>query len=216
MTRTGASAAALFATLPDLDEDAQRALHARLAAAANAAGILDVAYRTVDTPVGALLLAATEAGLVRVAYAREDHDRVLEQLANRISPRVLRAPARLDEAAREIEDYFAGRRTVFDLSLDFQLSAGFRATVLTHLPDIAYGTTASYAALAAAVGNPRAVRAVGTACATNPLPVVVPCHRVVRSDGSVGQYIGGTDAKMTLLALEGHGMSPYAAPAESR
>ena len=202
MTTTGASDAALFAALPDLDEDAQRALHARLAATASAAGILDVAYRTVDTPVGALLLAATEAGLVRVAYAREDHDRVLEQLADRISPRVLRAPARLDQAAREIEDYFAGRRTVFDLSLDFQLSAGFRRTVLTHLPDIAYGTTASYAALAAAVGNPQAVRAVGTACATNPLPVVVPCHRVVRSDGSVGQYVGGTETKKTLLTLE--------------
>jgi methylated-DNA-[protein]-cysteine S-methyltransferase len=192
----------LFAPLPEVDTDAQHRLHARLVAAASEAGVLDVAYRSVDTPLGPLLLAATDRGLVRVAYAREDHDQVLEQLANRISPRVLRAPARLDLAAREIEEYFAGRRTVFDLPLDFQLSSGFRRIVLTHLPDIAYGTTASYAALATAAGNPKAVRAVGTACATNPLPVVVPCHRVVRSDGTLGQYIGGPDAKKTLLTLE--------------
>ncbi len=192
----------LFAALPEVDDEAQRRLHARLVAAANEAGVLDVAYRTVDTPLGSLLLAATDKGLVRVAYAREDHDQVLEQLAHRISPRVLRAPARLELPAREIEEYFAGRRTLFDLPLDFQLSSSFRRTVLTLLPDIAYGTTASYAALAAAAGNPKAVRAVGTACATNPLPVVVPCHRVVRSDGTVGQYIGGTDAKKSLLSLE--------------
>jgi len=192
----------LFAALPDIDDDALRRLQARLAAAASDAGILDVAYRTVDTPLGALLLAATEQGLVRVAYAREDHDLVLDQLAHRISPRVLRAPARLDAAAREIEEYFDRRRHTFDLPLDFRLSSGFRRIVLTHLPDIAYGTTASYAALALAAGNPKAVRAVGTACATNPLPVVVPCHRVVRSDGTVGQYIGGTEAKKSLLALE--------------
>ena len=192
----------LFAALPEIDDDALRRLHARLVAAAGGAGILDVAYRTVDTPLGALLLAATEQGLVRVAYESEGHDSVLEQLASRVSPRVLRAPARLDVAAREIEEYFSGRRTLFDLPLDFQLTGGFRRTVLAHLLDIAYGTTASYAALAALAGNPRAVRAVGTACATNPLPVVVPCHRVVRSDGTVGQYIGGTDAKKALLTLE--------------
>jgi len=192
----------LFAALPEVDEEAQRRLHARLVAAANHAGILDVAYRTIDTPVGTLLLAATEQGLVRVAYPREDHDMVLDQLANRVSPRVLRAPARLDMAAREIEEYFAGRRSLFDLPLDLQLSHGFRRTVLSHLPEIGYGKTASYAAIAAAVGNPKAVRAVGTACATNPLPVVVPCHRVVRSDGTVGRYVGGTDAKKALLTLE--------------
>ncbi len=192
----------LFAALPEVDEEAQRRLHARLAAAADQAGILDVAYRTIDTPVGPLLLAATEQGLVRVAYASEDHDLVLEQLASRISPRVLRAPARLEGAAREIEEYFAGRRSLFDLPLDFRLSRGFRRTVLSHLPEIGYGRTASYAAVAAAAGNPRAVRAAATACATNPLPVVVPCHRVVRSDGSIGRYVGGTDAKKALLTLE--------------
>ncbi len=192
----------LFAALPTADEAAERRLHARLAAAAAGAGVLDVAFRTVDTPLGPLLLAATDRGLVRVAFASQDHDRVLEQLATAISTRVLRAPARLDLAAHEIEEYFLGRRTVFDLPLDFQLSSGFRRTVLSHLPDIAYGTTASYAAIAAASGSPKAVRAVGTACATNPLPVVVPCHRVVRSDGTLGRYAGGVEAKQTLLTLE--------------
>jgi methylated-DNA-[protein]-cysteine S-methyltransferase len=193
---------ALFAALPEFDEPAQRRLRARLAAAAAEAGILDVAYRTVDTALGPLLLAATDEGLVRVAYASEDHDRVLQQLADRVSPRVLLAPARLDLAAREIDEYFAGRRTRFDLPLDLRLSAGFRRAVLTHLTDIAYGTTASYRTVAALAGSPRAVRAVGTACATNPLPVVLPCHRVVRSDGTIGQYVGGVDAKRTLLTLE--------------
>jgi len=200
--KTQANDGDLFAALPEADEAAQRRLHARLVAAATEAGILDVAYRTIDTPVGTLLLAATEKGLVRVAYAREDHAMVLDQLANSVSPRVLCAPARLDMAAMEMEEYFAGRRSLFDLQLDFQLSHGFRRTVLSHLTEIGYGKTASYAAVAAAVGNPKAVRAVGTACATNPLPVVVPCHRVVRSDGTVGQYVGGTDAKKALLTLE--------------
>jgi len=178
-------------------------LRARLAAAADAEGILDVAYRTVDTPVGPLLLAATEQGLVRVAYPNQGHDAVLQALADRIGPRVLHAPARLDRVARQLDDYFAGRRRRFDVPLDWRLSVGFRSTVLHHLAtDVAYGRTASYAALAALAGNPRAVRAVGTACATNPLPVVVPCHRVVRSDGAIGNYAGGVDAKRTLLALE--------------
>lgn len=192
----------LFASLLAEDSDTQRRLHARLVVESAAAGILDVAYRTIDSLVGPLLLAATEKGLVRVAYAIEGHDAVLEQLAERVSPRVLRAPARLDQVAREVEEYFAGQRLAFDLPLDFQLSQGFRRTVLSHLPEIGYGKTASYTAIAAAAGNPRAVRAVGTACAKNPLPVVVPCHRVVRSDGTIGQYVGGTDAKRALLAME--------------
>jgi methylated-DNA-[protein]-cysteine S-methyltransferase len=192
----------LFGALPEIDEEAQRRLHARLALAADDAGILDVAYRTIDTPVGTLLLAATATGLVRVAYARENHDLVLEQLANRVSPRVLRAPARLDPAVREIEEYFAGRRSLFDLPLDFQLSHGFRRSILAHLREIGYGKTASYAAIAAAAGNPKAVRAAATACATNPLPVVVPCHRVMRSDGTIGKYVGGVEAKKALLTLE--------------
>jgi methylated-DNA-[protein]-cysteine S-methyltransferase len=178
-------------------------LRARLAAAAEAEGILDVAYRTVDTPVGSLLLAATDQGLVRVAYPNQGHEAALQALADRVSPRVLHAPGRLDPVARQLDDYFAGRRRRFELPLDWRLSTGFRSTVLHHLAtDVDYGRTASYAALAALAGNPKAVRAVGTACATNPLPVVVPCHRVVRSDGAVGNYAGGVEAKRTLLALE--------------
>jgi len=191
----------LAKAFPASADDLQR-LHQRLSAAAQADGILDIAYRTVDTPVGTLLLAATDAGLVRVAYASEDHDTVLRTLSDRISPRVLHAPARLDATARELDEYFAGRRHSFDLPLDWQLAHGFRRTVLTHLTDIGYGRTASYAAVAQLAGSPKAVRAVGTACATNPLPIVVPCHRVVRSDGSMGGYLGGVDAKRTLLTLE--------------
>jgi methylated-DNA-[protein]-cysteine S-methyltransferase len=179
------------------------ALHARLAAAAAADGVLDIAYRTLDTPVGTLLLAGTGRGLVRVAYAGENHDAVLQTLADRISPRILHAPARLDGVATQLGEYFAGRRRSFDVPLDWRLSAGFRAAVLRHLAtDVAYGQTASYGAVARLTGNPKAVRAVGTACATNPLPVVVPCHRVVRADGSIGAYLGGSAAKRTLLALE--------------
>jgi methylated-DNA-[protein]-cysteine S-methyltransferase len=192
----------LFDALPLNDTEASARLHARLVENAQRNRLLDVAYRILDTPVGELLLATTELGLVRVAYARQNHDQVLASLAEAISPRILCAPTRLDVAARQVEEYFAGTRTTFDLPLDWRLSRGFRRTVLAHLPDIGYGHTASYAQLAAAAGSPKAVRAVGTACATNPLPVVVPCHRVVRSDGTAGGYVGGTEAKNTLLSLE--------------
>ncbi|HEY8720031.1 methylated-DNA--[protein]-cysteine S-methyltransferase [Pengzhenrongella sp.] len=192
----------LLVGLPLVDEEASRRLHARLVARAAAEGILDVAYRTIDTPVGALLLAATEQGLVTVAYPRQDHDRVLASLAERISPRILNAPARLDPVARELDEYFTGRRRAFDVALDLRLSSGFRRDVLAHLPEIPYGSTATYGSLARVVGNPKAARAVGTACATNPLPVVVPCHRVVRSDGTAGGYVGGPEAKNALLTLE--------------
>jgi methylated-DNA-[protein]-cysteine S-methyltransferase len=193
----------LFRALPVIDEAASERLHTRLAAAAARDGLLDIAYREVDSPVGSLLLAATEQGLIRVAYEVQDHDRVLAALAGVVSPRILRAPARLDPVARQLEEYFGGRRQRFDVPLDFRLAHGFRRSVLGHLPDIGYGHTESYAQVAAATGSPRAVRAVGTACALNPLPVVVPCHRVIRSDGSLGQYAGGAGAKETLLHLEG-------------
>ena len=186
---------------PD-DADTLSRLRDRLGLAAEAEGLLDVAYTTIDSPVGTLLLAATPRGLLRVAYDVEDHDRVLDSLSHRISPRVLRAPRRLDAAARELDEYFGGRRRVFDLPLDLSLSAGFRQLVQRHLPEIGYGQTSTYGQVAKLVGNPKAVRAVGTACATNPLPVVVPCHRVLRSDGAVGRYVGGTDAKKALLQLE--------------
>lgn len=177
-------------------------LHRRLEQASQREGLLDIAYRTLDTPVGVLLLAATGQGLVRVAYDREDHDAVLAALAEKVSPRILRAPARLDRAAREIDQYFARSRTVFDLPLDFTLAHGFRRVVQQYLPDITYGQTRSYAQVAAQVGNPQAVRAVGTACATNALPIVVPCHRVIRADGTTGAYVGGAEAKAYLLGLE--------------
>jgi methylated-DNA-[protein]-cysteine S-methyltransferase len=184
------------------DPGALARLHRRLEQAAEREGLLDVAYRTVDSPVGPLLLAATPRGLVRVAYDIEDHDLVLESLAERLSPRVLRAPGRLDAAARELGEYFAGQRRAFDLPLDRSLSQGFRLLVQQHLPSIGYGQTRSYRQVAELVGNPKAVRAVGSACATNPLPVVVPCHRVLPSDGTPGRYVGGPEAKITLLNLE--------------
>lgn len=177
-------------------------LHDTLARRAEDRGLLDIAYRTLDTPAGQLLLAATPAGLVRVAYPRQGHDQVLDELAGRISPRILRAPARLDPVARQLDEYFAGRRHDFELSLDLQLARGFRRAVLETLPTIGYGRTTSYARLAEEVGSPRAVRAVGSACATNPLPLVIPCHRVVRSDGAPGEYVGGADVKQRLLQLE--------------
>jgi methylated-DNA-[protein]-cysteine S-methyltransferase len=140
-----------------------------------------------------------------VAFASEDHDHVLLALAERISPRLLKAPARLDPVARQLDEYFTGRRSRFDVALDWSLSQGFRRTVLEHLnTDVSYGTTASYTALAQLSGSPKAVRAVGTACATNPIPIVVPCHRVIRSDGTVGAYRGGPVAKRALLDLERH------------
>jgi len=177
-------------------------LHAELARRADRAGLLDVAYRTVDSPIGPLLLAATREGLVRVAFHLEDHDAVLQALATDISPRILRAPPRLDEAARQLGEYFAGSRRAFDLPVDLRLAHGFRREVLDHLLAIPYGRTESYAEVARASGNPKAVRAAGSACSHNPVPVVVPCHRVVRSDGSIGQYLGGTETKVWLLAME--------------
>lgn len=185
-----------------LSGDVPVRLRTRLAEAAEAEGLIDIAYRTVDTPVGPLLLAATPEGLLRVVYESVGHDTVLAALADAVSPRILHAPARLDPVARQLDEYFAGRRRGFDVPLDLRLATGFRREVLTHLSDIDYGRTASYAEVAAAAGSPRAVRAVGTACGTNPVPVVLPCHRVVRSDGSSGGYVGGAAAKQTLLTME--------------
>jgi len=184
------------------DPDTLLRLRDRLGLAADAEGLLDIAYTTIDSPVGTLLLAATPKGLVRVAYEIEDHDRVLDTLAQRLSPRVLRAPKRLDPAARELDEYFGRQRRVFDVPLDLSLSKGFRQLVQRHLPEIGYGQTRTYKQVAELVGNPKAFRAVGTACATNPLPVVVPCHRVLPASGASGGYVGGPDAKKALLSLE--------------
>ena len=187
-----------------LDTDAADivALRSRLTERAEREDLVDVAYRVVDSPIGPLLVAASSTGLVRVAFESEGHDAVLDRLAGQISPRIMRIPARTDDVARQLDEYFAGRRHEFDLPLDLQLVSGFRRTVISHLSDIAYGSTASYKAVAAMAGNPTAVRAVGSACSHNPVPVVVPCHRVVRSDGSIGNYLGGVDAKAALIALE--------------
>jgi methylated-DNA-[protein]-cysteine S-methyltransferase len=177
-------------------------LHAELVGRAARDGALDVAYRTVDSPLGPLRLATTPAGLVRVAFEGEGHDDVLTELAVQISPRILRSPARLDDVARQLEEYFDRRRRSFDLPVDLQLAHGFRREVLDHLRVIPFGATESYGVVAVATGHPRAVRAVGTACGHNPVPLVVPCHRVVRSDGTIGQYRGGVEAKRLLLDLE--------------
>jgi methylated-DNA-[protein]-cysteine S-methyltransferase len=177
-------------------------LHDTLVSQAQGHGLLELAYRTLPSPVGTLLVAATQQGVVRVAFDREGHEQVLTALSERVSPRILQAPRRLDQVARQLDDYFAGRRHAFEVPLDFRLSRGFRSEVLQHLRQISYGRTESYTEVAVAAGHAKAVRAVGTACATNPLPVVVPCHRVLRSDGSLGGYIGGLAAKQTLLDLE--------------
>ena len=178
------------------------ALRARLAERADEDGLLDVAYRTLDSPAGSLLLAATPAGLVRVAFELEDHDAVLAELAAAVSPRVLRSPRGVDTVARQLDEYFAGRRRAFEVAVDLQLARGFRRAVLEHLRQIPYGTTESYTTVAEAAGNRKAVRAAGSACATNPIPLVIPCHRVVRSDGTYGQYRGGPAVKDALLTME--------------
>ena len=176
------------------DQDLLDRLHRGLVDRAERAGVLDVAYREVDSPLGRLLLAATEVGVVRVAFAREDHDGVLADLADRVSPRVLRAPHRLDPLVASLDDYLAGRARTVDAPVDLRLLAGYRREVVGAMPSIRYGATMTYADLADATGRPRAVRAVGSACANNPVPLVLPCHRVVRSDGSEGDYRGGPEA----------------------
>ena len=192
--------------LPPADDSADlRRLRDRLAARADAEGLLDVAYRTMDSPVGPLLLAGTPVGLVRVAFERENHDAVLRELSSTVSPRILHSSRGVDDVARQLDEYFSGGRRGFDVPVDLRLSKGFRRAVLTHLLEIPYGTTESYRAVALSVGNAGAVRAAGSACATNPIPIVVPCHRVVRSDGTSGQYRGGPEAKHMLLTMESAG-----------
>jgi len=188
----------LVAPAPEVSDS----LTDRLAAAAAGEGLLDVAYTVADSPVGRLLLAATPRGVVRISFEVEGHEGELERLAHAVSPRVVRAPARLDLLRRELDAYFEGSLMEFTVPLDRVLSAGFRRLVQEHLSTIPYGETESYAQVAATMGNPKASRAVGTACATNPLPIVVPCHRVLRSDGTLGGYAGGLPAKSRLLDLE--------------
>jgi methylated-DNA-[protein]-cysteine S-methyltransferase len=174
----------------------------RLAARAAAEGLLDVAYTSADSPFGPLLLATTPRGLVRVGLPNQDAEALLNELASRVSPRVLEAAAPLDEARRELDLYFAGKLTDFELPLDWQLSKDFRRRALRAISRIPYGQTRTYTQIATSAGNERAVRAAGTACGTNPIPVVVPCHRVLRSSGGLGGYGGGLPMKEALLRLE--------------
>jgi methylated-DNA-[protein]-cysteine S-methyltransferase len=175
----------------------------RLADGAARRGLVDVAVAPVETPIGPLLLAVTDEGVVRVAFEGEGFDHVLEQLAARVSPRVLEAPRRLDPVRRQIEEYFDGRRTEFELPVDMRLAHGFRRRALGVVAAIPYGHTKSYKEVATSAGSPSAVRAAGSACATNPVPIVVPCHRVLRTGGGLGGYGGGLDRKEQLLRLEG-------------
>lgn len=185
-----------------LPEPPLDALRARLAEGAAERGLLDVAYRSLDTEVGTLLLAATPVGLVSVTFDGADPDATLERLATALSPRVLEAPRRLDAAAHRLDDLIAGRARAFDGPLDLALARGFGRSVVERLREIPYGETRSYAEVAVAAGSPLAVRAVGSACRRNPLPIAIPCHRVVRSDGALGQYVGGVEAKRRLLDVE--------------
>ena len=193
-TLRGAAATGLPATTPDL----------AIAERAAEEGLLDVAYASVDSPLGKLTVAATPRGLVRISYDEfRGAEETLEDLARRISPRVLEAPARLDPVRRELDEYFDGRRTEFDVSIDWALSAGFTREVLRATARIGYGQVSSYAKVAAEAGSPRATRAAGNALGSNPMPVVVPCHRVLRTGGSLGGYTGGLERKEFLLRLEG-------------
>jgi len=165
--------------------------------------LVDVAYTEVDTPIGPLFVAVTRRGLVRVSFPNEDHGWVVDDLATRVSPRVLEAPARLDAVRRQLDEYFDGRRRHFDLSLDWSLTTGFRRRVLRTTARIPYGSVSTYQQVAARAGNARAARAAGSALGSNPMPIVVPCHRVVRTGGNLGGFGGGLDVKARLLELEG-------------
>lgn len=164
---------------------------------------LEVAYALVPSPLGSLIVACTPRGLVRLSYRSDDLDQVLEELAARISPRVLEAPERLDPIRRELDEYFEGRRRSFEVSIDWALARGFVRSVLRRTARIPYGNISSYREVATLAGSPNAVRAAGNALAANPVAIVVPCHRVLRSDGSLGGYGGGIERKEFLLRLEG-------------
>jgi methylated-DNA-[protein]-cysteine S-methyltransferase len=178
---------------------------ARLAGSADREGLIDVAYATVDSPLGPLLAVGTERGLVMLSYGEEPVDETLTRLAARLSPRILEAPARLDRTRRELDEYFAGARRGFDIPIDWSLISGYARAVLECTVAIPYGQASSYAAVSAAAGSPRGARATGNALGSNPIPIVIPCHRVLRSGGTLGGYTGGLDRKRFLLALESGG-----------
>ncbi len=175
-----------------------------LAERASAAGLVDVAFERHDSPLGSIVLGATVKGLVRVGLPAESEDAVLAELAERISPRVLGSSREsVTRARRQLDEYFQGHRRRFGVPLDWQLSSGFRREVLRATARIPYGRTASYGEVATRAGSPAAFRAAGSALATNPLPILVPCHRVLPASGRLGGYRGGAEAKALLLGLEG-------------
>jgi methylated-DNA-[protein]-cysteine S-methyltransferase len=182
--------------------DLDRAI-GRLLARAEGDGLIDVAYAHVDSPFGQMMVAGTDRGIVRVAFPHRPFDALLEQIAEVISPRVLEAPERLDEVRRQLEAYFEGRRRDFDLRLDWRLTHGFQNRAQHAIARIPYGQTRNYSWIAKQAGSPGAFRAAGTACGANPLPPIVPCHRVVPAGGGIGNYGGGPEMKRALLELEG-------------
>ncbi len=173
--------------------------------AAAAAGLLDVAYARLDSPVGTLLLAATPTGLARIAYldGEDAEAAVLQDLAERISPRVLAAPRSLDRPRHELDEYFAGRRRRFELALDWELMTDFARRIMATTAAIPYGSVSTYRRVASEAGSPRGARAAGNALGSNPLPIVLPCHRVLPAGGGLGGYTGGVERKRALLAIEG-------------
>jgi methylated-DNA-[protein]-cysteine S-methyltransferase len=177
-------------------------LLAELAQRAAASGVLDAGYDSVETPLGRLFVAATPVGIVRVGFESEREEQFIGELARRVSARVLRAPRPLEDARRQLSEYFDGHRREFELELDWRLTVGFRRRVLRATAAIPFGHTRSYRDVASAAGSPNAVRAAGSALATNPLPIIVPCHRVLRSDGGLGGYRGGIPMKRALLGYE--------------
>ncbi len=184
-------------------DDASAAAAGRLSARIAAEGLADVSYAPVDSPFGTLLAATTRRGLVRLAFPEEDVDAVLERLARRISPRIVESSAPLAPTRRELEEYFNGTRRDFELALDWALIGSFGRRVLRATAAIPYGGVLSYAEVAAEAGSPRGSRAAGNALGSNPIPIVIPCHRVLRSGGALGGYGGGLDRKRYLLELEG-------------
>lgn len=175
----------------------------RLLARADDDKLIDIAYASIDSPLGKLLAMATRRGLVRLTYPVDGFDTVLEDMAVRISPRIMEAPSRLDGARRELDEYFEGKRRHFDLPLDWQLIHGFGVAVLRQTSRIPYGTVSTYRDVATRAGSPRAARAAGNALGANPIPIIIPCHRVLHSGGGLGGYTGGLDKKELLLQLEG-------------
>ncbi len=184
------------------DDDAgARAAAARFAEVAGS--LADVAYARHDSPFGRLFLAGTRRGLVRLAWPDYDEDDLLEELARSVSPRIIESPARLDQARRELDEYFDGERTRFEVGFDLRPALGFTRRVLSATARIPFGQVSTYREVAAKAGSPAAMRAAGNALGWNRVPIVVPCHRVVRTGGNLGGYGGGLHRKRFLLRLEG-------------